>query len=215
MVVLLNAAPFLAFLFLVAAVLPWTGTQFGLHIPLVVAPFGSLSEHVQVYRLGLSFHVNWSLPFFLMMTVTGFSQWLAIALHTLPRPSKMFRCIAEFTFIALATLPCYAIHCVSFLLTRKGTFQATGGRRAALAHSCGAIFSILPWIDVGMAGVLACLFTTTFNAWLLTFVAALALHPLLIRIYTSDWTRSGINWFVYLPFALVLVVVLLMGVSFL
>ena len=213
--VLLNAAPFLIFLLVVGVLLPWTATQMHLHIPLVVHPFGSLLEEMQAYRLGMRRYTGWTLPFFLMMTVTGCSQLLAVGLYAWRKPLRTLRCMAEFTFIALATVPVYTIHFVTYLMTRRGAFLATGDVRTSDPGRHDRILRLLPWIDSTLAVLFAAVFTRTANPWLLTVASALALHPWLIRFYRNEWGQAGFDGFIYIPFALVLVVLLLIGSSFL
>jgi cellulose synthase/poly-beta-1,6-N-acetylglucosamine synthase-like glycosyltransferase len=212
--VLLNAVPFLVFVVLVGFVLPFTAKAFGLHIPLIAASTSSLAEAVQVYRLGLQYHVTWSLPFFLLMTITGFGQWVPIVLHTMRQPGKMFRCVAEFTFMCLATLPLYTIHQVTFLISRKTTFYTTGDVRVSHEAKRSLLFKLLPWVDLALAALLIWVVVTTANVWLLSVASALLIHPWLVRFSQVEWVASGMNVLIYVPFLLVLSTVLLIALSF-
>jgi cellulose synthase/poly-beta-1,6-N-acetylglucosamine synthase-like glycosyltransferase len=212
--VLMNAVPFLVFLAMVGFLLPLTAKHFGLHIPLVATAPASWSESVQVYRLSIQYYVNWSLPLFLLMTATGFGQLVPIALHTIRQPGKMFRCMAEFTFMCLATLPLYTIHQVLFLLTRKTEFYTTGDTRTSQQARRSLLFRSLWGIDLILAGLLIWVVFNTANVWLLSIAAALALHPFLVRFPRVNWVVSGLNLFIYITFLLTLATVVLIGLSF-
>jgi len=208
--VLLNAPIFMFFLFLVCIALPYSTKHFGLHIPLV-ATFTPLYESAQAYGLGIRHYVNWSFPFFLVMLVTGCGQLIPIAIHSIRQPGKMFRCMAEFTFICLSTLPIYTINFISFLITKRSYFHVTGEMRSPYFENRQK-FKNVSIIDILIAVFLIYTFITTSNLWLLSISLALIVNPFL---YKFDWETPGINLFIYIPFILILITLFLIGLSFL
>ncbi len=207
--ILMNAIPFMAFLILTGFALPYATRRYGLNIPMVSTFSFSLNETLQSYRMGEPKYVEWSVVFYVIMLMASLAQLVPIIAYSYKRPGRMLRCVAEFVFISLSTIPTYTRFVFTFLLTGKTTFTATGAKADPRSSGRGA--SMLAAFDILTASALVAIFFRTSNPWLLASASAIYLNPVL---YYVDWSTVGVNLMIYVPLMVALSTAFLIGLSF-
>lgn len=177
---LLLAFPFLCYLFIIGITLPFSLSYFELHIPLAMKIFPAIR-----------FYSSWEWDFYLAMIIAATAQFLPIFFEFVKSPFRMFRYLANFTFICLSTILSSSYNILSYLITRRSFFSVTGSRDLQREPS------IMFFMEVILSLILGYIAIYTTNIWLLTVSLALALDPFFYRFKLENLI---LNSFIFMPF---------------
>ncbi|MFH1778987.1 MAG: glycosyltransferase family 2 protein [Candidatus Omnitrophota bacterium] len=188
---LLLAFPFLIYLFIVGITLPFSLSYFDLHIPLSMKIFPSIR-----------FYSSWEWDFYLAMIIAATAQLLPISFEFIKTPLKMFRYLANFTFISLSTVLASFYNILSYLITGTSFFPVTGSKGLQLEPN------IIFFTEVTASLILGYIAIYTTNIWLLTIALALGLDPL---FYKFKWQNAILYGLTYMPFIANILIIVTIG----
>ena len=217
------------FMFMVNAnlVLP---VMFGKSQPLTLAIAGS-EFVIPFFALNESFSIIFSADFFAITMLTFFAPVLCFILELLPQPLKLIRFLSHSTAVYAALSPLSAIGVLSYIITGKATFLVTGDTKQSVntesipedTHKSKIVNGIKTFfgkshpdqiavqffeILVGLFFAVACLFLLQISFFGLCF--AFVLFPLMHHL---TWENPFVQKFVYLPFAIILLGVMVGAMS--
>ncbi|MBU1043382.1 MAG: glycosyltransferase [Candidatus Omnitrophica bacterium] len=200
--ILLQPFIFIYFLIVVSVILPLTSKFFNLYIPLV-ATFSPGNATVATFLGGFYFHSKWTWDFFLVMTVTAFAQFASLSMRVLYQPIRVIRYVGAFMFVCLASSIASFVNILTLLITRRTRFLVTGvkDRKDTLEHKVIIFFEII------FSLVFVYSVFSTGNVWLMTVVIAVLLNPL---VYKLEWDSAFLGVVTYIPFILILAILLLL-----
>ena len=204
---------------------------FGKSQPLTLA-FADKEFVMPFFSLDPAFSIIFSADFFIITMLTFFAPILCFVLELLPQPLKLFRFLSHSTAVYAALSPLSAVGVLSYLITGKATFLVTGdvNQSSNLLYSSATrrekskiklyfseiigkshpdnlgvqFFEIL----VGLFFAVACLFLIQISFFGLCF--AFVLFPIMHHI---SWENPIIQKFVYLPFSIILLGVMVGAMS--
>ncbi|MCG2712816.1 MAG: glycosyltransferase [Candidatus Omnitrophica bacterium] len=202
--VLLQPFVFVLFLLLVSIILPLTAKFFGLHIPLV-ATFAPLAEVVAAYLSGMYIHTSWTMDFFLIMLVSAFAQFSALMWSIIKDPIKVTRYMGSFLFLCLSSSMASFVNILTIIITGKSRFLVTGvkEKKDTMEHK------IIYCFEITLCAFLIFSTFTTGNLWLITVAISVLLNPF---VYKAKWDDPVLSAAIYLPFILILAIVLMIAV---
>lgn len=217
------------FMFMVNAnlVLP---IMFGESQPLTLA-IGGREFVIPFFALNDSFSIIFSPDFFAITMLTFFAPVLCFVLELLPQPLKLIRFLSHSTAVYAALSPLSAIGVISYIITGKATFLVTGDTKQSVntdassenKHKSKIINGIKSFfgkshpdqiavqtfeIFVGLFFAVACLFLLQISFFGLCF--AFILFPMMHHL---TWENPFVQKFVYLPFAIILLGVMVGAMS--
>ena len=219
---LLFGLPFAFFIFILCVALPLSTRYFNLPLPSYMSSASStpLYESIPLYFSGsysLVRHqyVNWGFGFFVLMVLYGFSDLAIAFVEWRKKPVTMLGYMSQYTMISFSTI---LLLCKTILLSpfsKKRAFHVTGVK----GHDLGKEIYKVPVkldhftiVEVLVGAFLLISIIKTSNVWLAPIGIALMANPLL---YKFRWETPGVHIIVILPFVLFLLIILLVGLTFL
>ena len=188
---LLLSLPFLIYLLIVGALLPFSLSYFDLHIPLAMKVFPSIK-----------FYASWRWDFYIAMTVAAMAYLFPIALNFIRTPVKMLKYFANFTFIAISTTFVSSCDILTYLITRKSFFPVSGSK-VFQAES-----NIILKAEIVLCLILGYLAVYTTNIWLLSIALTLGLDTL---FYKFQHQNAVLNILIYVPFIINILIITVIG----
>jgi cellulose synthase/poly-beta-1,6-N-acetylglucosamine synthase-like glycosyltransferase len=202
---------------------------FGQIQPLTMA-FGSQEITIPFLALNEKFALIFTPDFFLITLMTFFAPILCFVIELIPRPLQLVKFLSHSTAVYAALSPLSVLGVLSYVITGKATFLVTGDnsqkdeeskstsdRASRLKHLFkGTLLKSHPdnilvqgfEILVGITFAVFCIFLLQISFFGLCF--AFILFPLMHRL---SWENPAIQKFVYLPFIIILLGVVVGSLS--
>ncbi|EKD29217.1 MAG: polysaccharide synthase [uncultured bacterium] len=199
---LLQALPFLIFVFIASFTMPLYYTAQNIKGPFFLIP-PILYDSWYGVVLNTRYNVFWSWDFYLIMIITIFSPLLPVMWDLRKEKIKMFKFLLMTTFINLSLLFDSAKEIISYLLTRKNIFTVTGDINFSKEKPVFLITELILGLSLSFYAF------KTYNLWLLSLALAMIITPFWLR------TRPNALLMVLssIPFFMTSVITFLIGIT--
>jgi cellulose synthase/poly-beta-1,6-N-acetylglucosamine synthase-like glycosyltransferase len=199
---------------------------FGVERPLTLS-FQQIEAVIPVYALPPGFNRIFTPDFFIITMLTFFAPVMCFIVGLIHRPLKLYRFLSHSTALYAALGPLSTVGVLGFLFTRKALFLVTGdttqqalgksSRAKGLRHKWKELIGrthpdhhFIQGFEILIGITFAIISLLLFQVSFLGLCFAFALLPVM---HYWGWSNRWIKKLVYIPFALIILGVLLGGMS--
>ena len=197
--------PFLVYIIVAGILLPYSQDVFRLNIPVFLVQPTYFSGIID-FILKTKYKIYWTTDFFVIMMLTVVGQLLPAIIDLRGRPRQMLRYLNLFVYLSVSVVVASAVDVLEYLFTKQARFLVTGDKGQPAREKNWPILMI-----EALFGIMLLYFAyATGNVWLFIIGTALILSPLVFRY---DLDNLILNKFLYVPFAVNLIILILIGRS--